>query len=356
MSPTNDETEFEDALIEAFSLDEMRRMLRRHLGFVLDREIDVHRGTRYIFADVVDLAIREGWRDDLVRGALSERSRNSRVRKAGQALGVSIPVQTTDAPSGSVKVGDLDAPRLQKAARERGVVINFAQFLVKLQALGRRLCSIEVPTGNPFGTGWLVASDLVLTNYHVIKEVHKQGVAVADVTCRFDYFAAGADGVPCGLSAAKWLEDWSPYALADERADAPDPTIDELDYALIRLARAVGSEEVGDTQRGWVAVPATPSGVIADDIVVVPQFPDGRSLELSFGKALQYNQAGTRLRYDANTEGGASGSPAVTIALEPFGLHHAAGPTRSQKYNQCVPLRLVIQRMVREKIVPFWQT
>jgi hypothetical protein len=343
----------EDALLQAFSMESMKRMLRRRLGIILEQELDTHRGTKYIFGDLVQLSTDEGWRDDLVRGALSENPGNPRLKIAAQALNISRPSRTTDAPTGSVPVARLDRGRLEKTARERGVMIKFEEYATKLSALARRMCLIEIPTGSGEGTGWLVAPDLVLTNYHVIKAVRENRVAVADVTCRFDYFKEGVGGVSSGL-AAQWLRDWSPYAAGDERADAPEPTAEQVDYALIQLARPVGDEEVEGAKRGWVSVQAAPPAVIAEDIVMVPQFPDGRSLELSFGKALEYNKSGTRLRYDANTEVGASGSPAVTMTIEPFGLHHAAAPGRSL-YNQCVPLRLIIQRMLRRNIPAFWR-
>jgi hypothetical protein len=354
MPPNNAEAEFEDALLAAFSLDSMTRMLRRHLGVVLEHEVDTRRGTKYVFSDLVRISVEQGWRDELVRGAAADNSKNPRLKKAVAALNLPPIVPGTEPPTGSVRVADLDFGRLEKTARERGVSVNFDDHSKRLNALARRMCSIEVPTGEACGTGWLVGPDLVLTNYHVIEDVQKNAVAAGDVTCRFDYFTDGADGVPCGI-AADWLGDWSPYALADERADAPDPTIDELDYALIRLARRVGDEDAGGSTRGWVSVLAKPPVMVAEDLVMVPQFPDGRSLEMSFGKALAYNNTATRLRYDANTEEGASGSPAVTMRLEPFGLHHAAGPGRSQKFNQCVPLRLIVQRMARMNVPPFWQ-
>jgi hypothetical protein len=352
MPPDAGNIGLEDALLKAFSLDSMRRMLHRQVGIILEQELDVHRGTKYIFGDLVQLSIDQGWRDDLVRGALAENSGNPGLRIAAQALSISRPTPASDAPIGSVPIGNLDRGRLEKTARERGVMIKFDEYATKLSALARRMCLIEIPTGSGEGTGWLVAPDLVLTNYHVIKAVHESQVAAAEVTCRFDYFKEGFGGVTSGLSA-EWLKDWSPYAGGDERADAPEPTVEEVDYALIQLARPVGDEEVAGAKRGWVTVRAAPPAVIAEDIVMVPQFPDGRSLELSFGKALNYNQSGTRLRYDANTEGGASGSPAVTMTIEPFGLHHAAAPGRSL-YNQCVPLRLIIQRMIRQNTPAFW--
>jgi hypothetical protein len=353
MPPDTGNNSLEDALIKAFSLESMKRMLRRRLGLILDEELDVHRGTKYIFGDLVQLSIDEGWRDDLVRGALVENSGNPQLKIAAQALNISRPAPTTDAPTGSVLIANLDRGRLEKTARERGVMIKFEEYATKLSALARRMCLIEIPTGSGEGTGWLVAPDLVLTNYHVIKAVRENRVTAAEATCRFDYFKEGTGGVPCGL-ATQWLTDWSPYAAGDERADAPEPTVEEVDYALIRLARPVGEEDLGGSKRGWVTVQAAPPAVLAEDIVMIPQFPDGRSLELSFGKVLAYNTTGTRLRYDANTEGGASGSPAVTMTIEPFGLHHAAAPGRSL-YNQCVPLRLIIQRMIRRNTPAFWR-
>jgi hypothetical protein len=347
----------EDALNAAFSLEGMKRMLRRQLGIILEDELDIHRGKKYIVGDLLQLAVSNGWRDDLVRGALVDNPGNPKLKKAAATLKVSAPMPAspeTTAAMVSVRATDLDQGMLEKLARERGVMVKFEEYTSKLSAMASSMCSIEVPTGTAFGTGWLVASNLALTNYHVVEEVKNNAVAASDVTCRFDYFKEGNQGVACGL-AGEWLLDWSPYALADQRSDAPEPTIEELDYALIRLARAVGDEDAAGKKRGWITVQKTPPAVIAEDIVMVPQFPDGRSLELSFGKALAYNESATRLRYDANTEEGASGSPALTMALEPFGLHHAGGPGRSQKYNQCVPLRLIIQRMMRQNKPEFWR-
>jgi V8-like Glu-specific endopeptidase len=353
--PNAGEVALEDALLQAFSLNSLSRMLRRHLGIVLEREVNTRQGLRYIVGDLVEAAVREQWRDDLVRGALADNSKHPLLKGAAKALNIQPAAPANGVPAAPIAVALLDAGMLEKIARDRGVSVRHQDFTKGLEALGRHMCRVEIPTDNATGTAWLVGPDLVLTNYHVIEEVQRNKVARADVTCRFDYAVDRAQGLPCGL-AANWLEDWSPYAASDTHADAPEATVEEVDYALVRLARPVGNEGVGGgTTRGWLRVSATPPVVLSDDIVMVPQFPDGRSLELSFGKALSYNESATRLRYDANTEEGASGSPCVTMALQPFGLHHASGPGRRLRYNQCVPLRLVIQRLRRRGITPFWE-
>jgi hypothetical protein len=351
--PVDGDVKLEDALVQAFAIASFSRMLRHQLGIVLEREVNTQQGFKYVVGDLVQVAAREQWRDDLVRGALADNPKHPLLWQAAAVLHVS-PAQPVSTPAGPIAAADLGGGRLEKMARERGISVSHRDYMEKLSAIGRQMCSIEVPEGNPFGTGWLVGPDLVLTNYHVVQEIRENKVAASDVTCRFDYAVQGATGVPCGL-APRWLEDWSPNALADIRADAPEPTADEVDYALVRLARPMGDEKAADgAARGWVHVNAAPPVVIADDLLMVPQFPGGQGLSLSFGKALAYNNAATRLRYDANTEQGASGSPCVTMKLEPFGLHHASGPGRSLRYNQCVPLRLVIQRLTRQGIPPFW--
>ena len=91
------------------------------------------------------------------------------------------------------------------------------------------------------------------------------------------------------------------------------------------------------------------------DIILVPQHPDGRSLELAFGAVLEFNASGNRLRHDANTEEGSSGAPCLSVSLSPFGLHHASSPTRKVRYNQCVPIRHVIQHLITAGVEPFWE-
>ena len=356
MPPDTATITLEDALLKAFNLESLKRMTRRRLGLTLENEIGLHKGLKYIVADLVEVALREGWRDDLLRAALAENERNPYLEQV--AIGVSI---TTPSPHPISANGRVDSGTLEKLVRERGVFLKWQDYVRKMSALGYHMCRIEVPTGEPAGTGWLVAADLVLTNYHVIEDVHKNNVLARDVTCRFDYFVDNAQGRPLGgvacALAPGWLVDWSPYSDADVRADAPQPTAEQVDYALIRLDHSVGDDSVTGTggKRGWVVLNANPPVVMAEDVLLIPQFPDGRSLELTFGKALEYNDPGTRLRHDANTEPGASGSPCLTISLEPFALHHASGPGRSLRYNQCVPLRLVIQRMIKQRINPFWE-
>jgi hypothetical protein len=343
------ENQLEDALLKAFNLESLKRMVRRSLGIVLENEFGLDRGLKYIVTDLVELSVRQGWRDELLRGAIADNPNPWLKAVAATAEGSPPPILADPAIR--------HQGQLEKLVRERGVFLKWQDFTRRLSELGRQLCRIEIPTGEAVGTGWLVACDLVLTNYHVIEDIDAQRAASQDVACRFDYFVddlTNPGGVTCGLSD-NWRVDASRYAASDTRSDAPEPTNDELDYALVRLARPIGNEIVDGSKRGWVHVSATPPVVLGDDILLVPQHPDGRSLELAFGKAIEFNASGTRLRHDVNTEGGSSGSPCLSVSLGPFGLHHASVPGRKLRYNQCVPLRHIIQRLQRGGIPPFWE-
>lgn len=342
-------TQLENALLEAFGLDSLKRMVRHSLGLVLEHEVGLNRGLKYIVADLVELAVREGWRDELVRGASAENP-NPMLKTLATTLGISPPAVVPEPANRNIG-------QLEKLVRERGVFLKWQDFTRQLSALGRQLCRIEIPAGEGVGTGWLVSSDLVLTNYHVVEDVYESRVRPESVTCRFDYFVDSIEapgGTACAL-ADRWCIKCSKYAASDVRADAPEPTNDELDYALIRLTRPIGNENLSGSKRGWIHISATPPVVLGGDIVLVPQHPDGRSLELAFGEAKEFNASGNRLRHDANTEGGSSGAPCLSVSLSPFGLHHATSTSRRLLYNQCVPIRHVIQNLRNAGVEPFWE-
>ncbi len=337
---------FEVAFLKAYTLNDLRRMMRRHLGMIVENELDVQKGFKYVVSDLMELSERGGWQEELIRGAVAE-SRNQALHLASKA--VLPPAPTAPPPPPPEK--SPDRVSLEKFVRERGGLMKWQDFRARLDALERQLCRVEVPTESPYGgTGWLVAPNLVLTNYHVAEPLLEKKIPASEVTCRFDFTSESSKGKEIGVRcklAKQWCVDSSQYAASDATPGGAEPTADQLDYALLRLAKPIGDEAMPKRsgKRGWVQVSASPPVVMGGDIVIVPQFPDGRPLEVAFGAALQYNTGGTRLRHDANTDFGSSGSPCLTATLEPFGLHHASGLTEGERYNLCIPLRQIIKRM-----------
>ncbi len=242
---------------------------------------------------------------------------------------------------------------LEKMVRDAGFsdVNLWADRLVRT---GRSMCRIAIPipggSGQQVGTGFLVAPDLVLTNYHVVEPVLKGGGSLGGVRLNFGYAETSeglSPGEQFGLAA---VVAWSPYSSADLAPNAGVPTGSELDFALLRLDHAAAG-------RAWLSLsggtpPPTPGA-----IVHVLQHPRGRPLKLSSG-IVQQPVTPLRMRYDADTEGGSSGAIVVDQNLDPVALHHAGDPDSAKiraEFNQGVPLSLILASLEGNPTVePFW--
>ncbi len=353
----NQQEELEKVVLKAYDLNGLERMLRLKLGFKLGEEMNTNRGLKYVVSDLVQKAVDDGWIEKLIIAAKEGAPQNLPLQEFVSTLNIK-PVEKL--PKENIVTGE-QGNRLEKAVRKRAPLIPFAAFTSKLSAIGSRICRIEIPKGTAQGTGWLVGPDLIMTAYHVIEKVVKEvdGLADADIVCRFDYLSATINqhalpGRICKV-AVQYLVDYSPYSRADLEATNDEPGPEELDYALIRLHEAVGNDLLdGDIRRGFIEVPENPPVMTENDFVIIPQHPDGRMLELALGEILKYNKIANRVQYDANTEPGSSGSPCFTINLVPFGLHHASGPANNLAYNQGVPLRSIIKLLKKRNISPFW--
>ncbi|HJZ54083.1 MAG TPA: serine protease, partial [Gemmataceae bacterium] len=207
--------------------------------------------------------------------------------------------------------------------------------------------------------------DAVLSNYHVLKSVLDNPATAAKVTCRFDYkvLADGSrvPGVEVGLHPTDWKLDFSPNAPAEltRTPDNPPPTPDELDYALVRLARRLGDEPAapkagtGAPPRGWLAIPAVAPAFVPKMPLLIAQHPDGKPLKLAVDteSVIGVNAGGTRVRYATNTDPGSSGSPVFDLDWNLVALHHLGDPAYDHPpaYNQGVPIDKIRARIAAQR-------
>jgi hypothetical protein len=252
---------------------------------------------------------------------------------------------------------------LERIVRDGGFA-DLNLWAAQLVAAGRRVCRISYPVsaGVLRGSGFLVAGDLLLTNYHVMELLLAAPERVPDVRVQFDY-AEGEDGV-AGGEKFRLHDDWhvssSPYSAADLVLDGGLPAATELDFALVRLAKAAG--ELGDPtapagKRGWISLPApATTAAVEGEIAYVLQHPEGKPLKLSVG-VVKNAVTPLRLRYDADTESGSSGGLVLNQQLQPIALHHAGDPAAAMRatYNQGIPLSAIRAALEANAAVPrFW--
>jgi len=342
-----------EALHKAFTIDTLTMMLR----FRLDKEIDDYAGPgvkRLRIFNLVDASQREGWTAELLAAAREANPGNLELSLLGGEFGLA-------------SIG-ADRSRLERIVRDQTPFHDLRPWLERWGQLERQVCQVEVyePNAVGYGTGLLVGPDLVLTNHHVVAKVIAGAVEADRVLCRFDYKRL-ADGMTLDqgrelrlAAAGDWLVDSSPPSPEDEKVDGGLPDPDQLDYALLRLADQTGDLPVGDKpepgaeKRGWMTI-ANPVPVLAEeDIVFVLEHPNHEPLKQASGQVLAVNANGTRVRHDANTDGGSSGSPCFAANLELVALHHAGDPNYAAfhhpTYNQAIPMDKIVERLQGRQI------
>lgn len=193
------------------------------------------------------------------------------------------------------------------------------------------MCTVRV--GRSASTGFLIGPDLVLTCDYTLREVGYTQLATTELTCVFDYRAIGDGTVGQGqpyAAAQDWLVTRSPAGAA-ELGSRPDelPHVDELDFAVIRLAGRPGLEpDAGGRRRGWMNLLAQPPPPAVGIPLLVLQHPREQPMKLSFGATgiVAVNANGTRVSYTVDTLPGSSGAPCFASDLRLLAVHQGRDP------------------------------
>lgn len=308
----------------------------------------------------VQAASEQNWWRQLLAAARKTRPLDPALEAFGEEFDLApVPIQT-EAPGRSRRVRRAALEGLVRASNE---LLDIAVWRSRLGAVESRVCRVECPAGTPRGTGFLVARDVVITNFHVVHGLFGNEWPAASVALRFDH-KVRPDGVTVDAGvvhhlANDWLVDASPFSAFD-LSDAPagDPSDDELDYALLRLAAQPGLDRVGsEDRRGWIIVPepAPP----AEDLspgrpLFIVQHADGQAMKVALDTDAIQGKAGkgTRLRYSTNTLHGSSGSPCFNASWQWIALHHSGDPKYTEsgmptRYNQGILVTAIANLLAR---------
>ena len=90
----------------------------------------------------------------------------------------------------------------------------------------------------------------------------------------------------------------------------------------------------------------------------IVQHPKGQAQKLAVGAVLKRNKNNSRVRYDANTDHGSSGSPCFDAKLDLVALHHGGDPDSGKlaKFNQGIPIETILNDLSSRPDVPvFWE-
>jgi hypothetical protein len=340
--------QFTDALLDAFPPQRLTEMVR----FRLDKNlaaIALGEDQREVVFKLIAAAEAEGWTGRLLLAAREANHGNPLLLAFAQQFGLAPA-----APTGR---------ELERLIEATNGFLDVAQWLRRLGEIEAQVCRIEIASGDgtTYGTGFLLAPDAVMTNYHVVQHViDQEGARPEDVVLRFDHKRL-ADGTALNPGreyrlAADWLIDHSPMSAVDNQPDPKTdlPRPDELDYALLRVDGTPGHDPVGERPepgapgRQWIAAPAIPAVFTPGTRLTIVQHPQGEPLKLATDDdaVIGLNANGTRVTYTTNTERGSSGAPCFNASWELVALHHSGDPNfdpaHKPTYNEGIPIAAIV--------------
>jgi Trypsin-like peptidase domain len=167
--------------------------------------------------------------------------------------------------------------------------------------------------GNWFGTGFLVAPDILLTNHHVINSID----VARSAWCIFN-FQVGVDNRPLEAVAVR---------LEPERLFLTSPLGGGLDYTFVAIDASAGR------QFGFIPMVRSAFTVHPGDSANIIQHPEGGHKKITLQENEVLQDTGVVLHYASDTLGGSSGSPVFNNRWELIALHHA-----SKKNDNRIPL------------------
>jgi hypothetical protein len=186
--------------------------------------------------------------------------------------------------------------------RVRGLIETLERLLELAPAVCRFVVDVHGKTMH--GSGFRIANDLLLTNWHVLHDARTGGTRATAATAEFNYEDNGRGGVlqaapiPCdvGSIVTDSEDDWAVITPEQPLGD---------DWPIVKLSEAV-----------------TP---VEQEPAFIVQHPGGDRKRLGFVRNQVSSFDDRVLKYLTDTQEGSSGSPVFDSQGRLIGLHHAGG-------------------------------
>lgn len=196
------------------------------------------------------------------------------------------------------------------------VPVNYLLMaLEKAKSVGRVLVKNKLGGLEGYGTGFLIAENILMTNAHVLSDAKTAGFSEIEFNYQMDL-------------AGKLTKSIT-FSLQPDILFATSPQ-DKLDYSIVSVAPKSTSGKTLDAY-GYLPVSADSPVLSQGQPVSIIQHPNGEPKQM----ALRNNNV-TKIDtpyviYTTDTLGGSSGSPIFTDAWEVAGLHHSGVPKLNAK-------------------------
>ena len=189
---------------------------------------------------------------------------------------------------------------------ETGRLPALVQTLQTLIGLSPGVCKIEATFagGVGAGTGFRVAPDLILTNWHVLHDRFPPHAAASKVTLEFGFEDDGKGGTIASTAVAGDVS-----KIVTDQTD---------DWAVIKTTTPLSDEFL-------IVKPSEAVDPVTGESAYILQHPGGRRKRLGYVRNQVSDFDDRVVHYLTDTEQGSSGSPVFNAAGQLIGLHHAGG-------------------------------
>jgi V8-like Glu-specific endopeptidase len=314
-----------DGLLAAYpSLNALQDLSLYGLNQPLARVVALPAELDYVTRDLIRWTEARGRTGELVAAALNDAPKNQLLRQAASDLNI-----------------DGGAGQFESIVHQRVQFNDVEQWRDGMIRSEQAVCRVEVDIDGQVtgvGTGFLIANDLLITNYHVLEDFMLDRLNPSRVTFHFDYKNQGGKllkGVKYKLAPV-----WKVYSSTEEN----------FDFALVRLVGSPGTGTLGEQENAPVRGFLTPAAKAPEDgePLMIIQHPKAVPLKFALGSMkVQAPPAGPAyLTYDVNTDEGSSGSPCFTSDWTLVALHHWGGTF----HNRGIRFSAILQELQERNI------
>ncbi len=246
-----------------------------------------------------------------------------RVRREGavRAAAATSLEGLVEGPTGRPPLRHREGEELSRALLERILGDDDtlgARFLYAgadaARAVGRIVVRSSTGFRRGFGTGFLVAPGILMTNHHVLGTEAEAAPSIV----QFGYYE-----LPGGNHAAP-LE----FQLTPSRLFIADRA---LDFALIAVAARDLTSQLGIDQLGWHVIDKNPNKVMVGERLNLVQHPGGGPQRCALRDNALVDSLENFYHYKSDTERGSSGSPVFNDNWELVALHHSGVPKTDEQ-------------------------
>jgi endonuclease G len=253
-----------------------------------------------------------------------------RVISSTLATKTAVPPVVSEARSRFLSAGDRLALERRIGTDDLKPVRFLELGMRAARAVGRIVVPNVDPRGDMYGTAFLVAPGIAVTNHHVLEEPYWAEAA------RIEF---GAEDDLLGRPRQPQIFSLKPQTIyfSDQ----------ELDFAVVAVADR-SLQGVAIEEFGFIRVFAATGKIVEGEYANIIQHPAGRQKEICVrnNKLTIYNMDGVTaaennnfLYYEADTEGGSSGAPVFNDQWYLIALHR-----RSVPRTKTIGGRLVVMR------------